>query len=66
MKKNMGATDKIIRLLAAIVILALYVTKMVSGTMGLVLLAVAAIFALTSIAGTCLLYLPFGISTKKG
>lgn len=65
MKKNMGNTDKIIRLLLAIVIAALYFTGTLSGVLGIVLLAFAAIFVLTSFVSFCPLYLPFGISTCK-
>ena len=63
MKKNMGTSDKMIRSLLAIVIAILYFTNTISGTLGLVLLAVAAIFLLTSFISFCPLYAPFGIST---
>lgn len=64
MKKNMGSADKVIRILVAIAIIALYFAHVVSGTLALVLLAVSGIFILTSFIGVCPLYLPFGISTK--
>lgn len=64
MKKNMGTVDKVIRILAAIVIGILYFTKQISGTAAIILLAVAGIFILTSLISTCPLYLPFGISTR--
>ncbi len=63
MKKNMGTTDKWIRLGAAAVIVLLALLKVISGTLGYVLLAVALIFVVTSALGICPLYLPFGIST---
>ncbi len=63
MKKNMGATERIIRVIAAAAIVALYFTGVLQGTLGLVLLALAGIFALTSIVSFCPLYLPFGIDT---
>ena len=65
MKKNMGSTDRIIRLLIAIVVGILYYTNVISGTLGLVLLILAAVFVLTSFVSFCPLYLPFGISTCK-
>ena len=65
MKKNMGSIDKLLRVLVAVVIAVLYFTNVISGTLAFVLLAVAGIFVLTSLLGTCPLYLPFGISTKK-
>ncbi|MFP2995892.1 DUF2892 domain-containing protein [Spongiivirga sp. MCCC 1A20706] len=63
MKKNMGTTDKVIRVLVAIVAAVLYFTGTVSGTLGIVLLAAAGIFLLTSLVSFCPLYAPFGIST---
>ncbi|CAM2922608.1 hypothetical protein BXU11_14705 [Flavobacterium sp. LM5] len=65
MKKNMGITDKRIRVLIAIVIASLYYTKVIDGTMAIVLLALAIVFLLTSFISFCPLYLPFGISTIK-
>jgi len=61
----MGSIDKLLRVLVAVVIAVLYFTNVISGTLAFVLLAVAGIFVLTSLLGTCPLYLPFGISTKK-
>jgi hypothetical protein len=68
MKKNMGSTDKIIRLIVAVVFAILYFTNTVTGTFGLILLVLGAVFVLTSLISFCPLYLPFGIntcSTKK-
>jgi hypothetical protein len=65
MKQNMGNLDKAVRILVAIIIAVLYFTHIISGTIAIVLLVLAAVFILTSLAGTCPLYLPFGISTKK-
>ncbi|MFB6342105.1 DUF2892 domain-containing protein [Saccharicrinis sp. FJH62] len=65
MKKNMGAIDKVIRVIIAITVGVLYFTNVVTGTLGIVLLVIGIIFLLTSLVGTCPLYLPFGISTQK-
>ncbi|HNV98380.1 MAG TPA: DUF2892 domain-containing protein [Chitinophagales bacterium] len=65
MKKNMGSTDRVIRVILAIVFALLYFTGTVSGTLGLVLLILGAIFLLTSVVSFCPLYAPFGISTCK-
>lgn len=59
----MGNTDKIIRILVAIVVTVLYFTGVVSGTLGIVLLAVAGIFVLTSLIGVCPIYSILGIRT---
>lgn len=65
MKKNMGGADRVIRIIVAVVIAGLYFTGKITGTTGIVLLAVAGIFTLTALVGTCPLYLPFGMSTCK-
>ena len=65
MKKNMGTTDKLIRVIVAIVILALYFTNVISGTLAIVGLVVALIFALTSVVSFCPLYTLLGINTCK-
>lgn len=65
MKKNMGTIDKVVRLIIAIVVIVLYSTNIISGTLGMVLLALSGIFVLTSFISFCPLYLPFGISTRK-
>ena len=65
MKRNMGSTDKIIRVIIAIVIAVLYWQGMITGTLATVLLIVGAIFLLTSLVGTCPCYSVFGMSTCK-
>ena len=65
MKKNMGAADRIIRLIIAAVIAVLYFMNILTGTLGIVLLVVAGIFLLTSIFGLCPLYLLLRIKTLK-
>ena len=65
MKKNMGTIDKVIRILVAVVVVILYFTNVISGTLAIILLAVSAIFVVTSLLSFCPLYLPFGLSTRK-
>jgi hypothetical protein len=65
MKKNMGTIDKVIRILITVVIAILFFTKVISGILGIVLLAMAVVFVLTSLISFCPLYWPFGISTTK-
>jgi hypothetical protein len=65
MKKNMGTIDKVIRILVAAVVVLLYFTHVISGTLAIILLAVSAIFVLTSLISFCPLYLPFKINTGK-
>ncbi|WP_281239362.1 MULTISPECIES: YgaP family membrane protein [Flavobacterium] len=65
MKKNMGSTDKLVRLFIAIILTVLTYTGIISGTLAYVLLALAVVFVLTSFIGICPLYLPFGLNTRK-
>jgi uncharacterized membrane protein HdeD (DUF308 family) len=65
MKKNMGLTDKVIRIIVVIVLLTLFFTNTISGTLGIIAIAVSVIFLATSLIGFCPLYTLFGISTCK-
>jgi hypothetical protein len=65
MKKNMGTADRVIRILVAIIIVGLYFTNLISGTIAIILLILAGVFILTSFISFCPLYLPFGLSTRK-
>ncbi|QEM05993.1 DUF2892 domain-containing protein [Mucilaginibacter rubeus] len=65
MKKNMGTLDRSLRILAALAIAILYYTGVLSGTLAIILLALAAIFILTGFISFCPLYYPFKISTRK-
>ncbi len=63
MKKNMGNTDRIIRVIAAIIFSVLYFTGTVTGTLGLVLVVFGAIFLATSFISFCPLYTLVGMNT---
>ncbi|MGV3596249.1 MAG: YgaP family membrane protein [Bacteroidota bacterium] len=63
MKKNMSNADRIIRLIVSAVLVGLYLSGTVTGTVGLVLVILAAVFTLTSVISFCPLYTIFGIST---
>lgn len=65
MKKNMGTADRVFRILAALAIVALYLTGSISGLVAIVLGIVAVAFIVTSFAGWCPAYVPFGISTRR-
>ncbi len=65
MKANMGTADKVVRILVAVAIGALYFLGQISGILATVLLVLAGIFIATSFLSFCPLYLPFGFSTKK-
>jgi len=63
MKKNMGSTDKVIRLIVAAMLLVLYFNGTVSGTLGVIFIVIAAVFTLTSVISFCPLYSIFGMNT---
>ena len=64
MTLNMGSADRGLRLVLAVVLvlLTLFVTD---GAWDWVLGALAVVLVATSLVGTCPLYLPFGISTRR-
>ncbi|MEE4115383.1 MAG: DUF2892 domain-containing protein [Marinilabiliaceae bacterium] len=63
MKKNMGTADRVIRVIIAVLIAVLFLSGVIEGTLGIVLLVLAGVFVLTSFIKVCPLYIPFGIST---
>ncbi len=65
MTKNMGATDRVVRIAVAIAIFVLYLTHVISGALAIILGVIAAVFVLTSFVGVCPLYMPFKLSTAK-
>ena len=65
MKTNMGLVDRIVRVILAIVVAALYFTGQIGGVAAIMLGILALVFLATSALAICPLYLPFGLSTKK-
>jgi len=65
MKTNMGSFDKIIRVMVSILLVVLFSMDVIQGALGWVVIAIAAVFTLTSVVGYCPIYTIFGISTKK-
>lgn len=65
MKKNMGKTDRGIRVLVAIIAALLVYFEVVQGTFSNIFIAVAAIFVLTSLVSFCPLYALVGLETCK-
>jgi hypothetical protein len=65
MVKNMGKLDKTLRIAVAVIIAILYFTNVINGTLAIVLGIFAIIFLLTSLVGTCPLYIPLKINTNK-
>jgi hypothetical protein len=65
MKRNMSTADRSVRIVIAVILLGLYATGIVNGTLAIVSLVVAGIFLLTSFVNFCPLYRLLGISTLK-
>lgn len=63
MKKNMGTIDRVTRIIVAALVAYLYFTGTISGTLGLGLLIIAAVFVLTSLLSFCPLYALVGLNT---
>jgi hypothetical protein len=63
MKKNMGGADRIIRIVIAIVVAILFWQGVIEGTLAYVLLALSAVFVLTSFISFCPLYTLVGLNT---
>lgn len=59
----MGTTDRVLRVIVAIVLAVLYFNGTITGTLGLTLIVLSVVFVLTSLVGFCPLYLPFGMNT---
>ncbi len=63
MQKNVGASDRIIRLLIAALLIGLYASGFAEGALGIILLVFAAVMIATSIIRFCPIYLPFNLNT---
>lgn len=63
MKTNVGTVDRMIRLVLGIVMVVLYFSETLTGTLGYVLMAVGVVFVVTSMIGFCPLYALVGFNT---
>lgn len=63
MKKNIGRTDSIIRIIVAVVLF--FFMDEQSNSIQILMAVVAGALLFTAFNGFCLLYKPFGISTRK-
>lgn len=63
MKTNVGTVDKMIRLVLGIVLVVLFFSETITGTVGYVLMTVGIVFVVTSIVGFCPLYAIVGLNT---
>jgi len=65
MKTNESSLDRIIRVVFAIVLFALYFTNTVTGTLGIVFIVLGALALITGVVGFCPLYALLKIRTNK-
>jgi len=65
MIKNVGSLDRTLRLIGAAVLLILFFTGTLSGTVGIISLILAVMLVVTSFAAWCPIYLPFRIFTNR-
>lgn len=65
MKKNVSIMDRALRLLIAAALVFLNISGIVNKPESILLWVVAAIFALTALAGSCAVYTLFGINTHS-
>ncbi|UMB61597.1 DUF2892 domain-containing protein [Lutibacter sp. A80] len=65
MKKNIGSSDKLVRILIALAIIILYYTNIITGMLAIVLMGVGIVLLLTVLFNFCPLYSIFGIKTCK-
>lgn len=65
MRNNIGKTDKVVRVLFALVLLALYYGEVVSGLIAVIALSAAVVLLLTSLVNFCPLYRIFNINSIK-
>jgi hypothetical protein len=63
MKSNVGTTDKLIRIILALVLGTLFLTNTVSDTLGIVFLIFAIVLIATSLISFCPLYTLLGVNT---
>ena len=66
MPKNMGALDRVVRVIIALVVAFLILSGRLSALPAILLGILALVFLMTSAMGSCPLYIPLKISTKKG
>lgn len=61
--KNMGRLDRTIRFIVGVVLLGLYFTDILTGTIGTIALVFSIVLIGTSFVGICGLYIPFQYRT---
>ena len=65
MTKNMSTTDRVVRVVIALIVAILYFTNVISGALAIILGILAVVLLATAVVGFCPLYAPFKFSTLK-
>lgn len=65
MKKNMGTVDRVLRIVAALVIAYLILSESLTGTLAIVMGIVGIVLLLTAAVGFCPAYTPLKITSLK-
>lgn len=65
MKPNMGNADRVVRVVAAVLVGVFYLLGVLTGPVALGLGIAAVILVATAVLGFCPLYAPFGIKTTR-
>ena len=65
MQRNISNIDRIVRLVISALFVYLYVSGIVPGTFGIVLVVLAVVFTLTTVVAFCPIYAIFKLSTYK-
>jgi hypothetical protein len=63
MKKNMGSADRVTRIILGVLFIAFYGMGVVTGGLGVLLVAVSIVFIATGVVGYCPVYNVFHIKT---
>lgn len=64
MKKNLGYTERVTRIILAAILGFLYYSNTITGTLGIIVLVVAVVLLVTSFVSFCPLYAMLGLKTR--
>ena len=64
-RRNLGTTDRIIRVILGVILISLYNLEITAGVFGITLGVIGTIIMVTGFIGLCPAYYPFGIRTRK-
>jgi fatty-acid desaturase len=65
MKKNLSNMDRAVRFTIGIILITLFLTQILTGTLGYILMGVGIVLLVTGLASFCPLYALLGICTSR-